>query len=276
MEALDRLDARGEETPALGRGRWLARADWCCSWSPWPLSTGCASIVVYNRPVLDRGLQDVVAGTTPPPAESLALVQAGMALDRKHPEWAMTYYRDAALKALPQVESEGVSPKLDLAAAKGAQGIYRRSIEYILETANRRAKAEGVSWTDVLARAGIGVRGKVHLYETAMWEEALPTRQFEIKGIRHRAGRGGLGAPSSFTWIDHGNKESPRPRPAAPWQTRPWPTSRICSIDRPRPSCGREQGPTSRRRCSSCTIRCSTPDLRWRPSPGAAELAPGL
>src|SRR5436305_510641 len=48
---------------------------------------------------------------------------------------------------------------------------------------------------DVLARAEIGVQYKPHLYETAMLEEPLPTRQFEIKGIRHRAGRGGLGAP---------------------------------------------------------------------------------
>ena len=236
------------------------------------LSTGCASIVVYNRPVLDRGLQDVVAGTTPPPAESLALVQAGMALDRKHPEWAMTYFRDAALKALPHVESEGVSPKLDLAAAKGAQGVYRRSIEYILETANRRAKAEGVSWTDVLARAGIGVRGKVHLYETAMWEEALPTRQFEIKGIRHRAGRGGLGAPVVL-YLDRSRQlgTSRRPRPTVPWQTRPWPTSPICSIERPRPSCGPGRAQRAARRA-----RAARSGEHARPALAAGPRRPQL
>jgi pimeloyl-ACP methyl ester carboxylesterase len=273
MQVLDRLDARVEETPALKLGL-LARTGGLVLLvaALTLLSTGCASIVVYNRPVLDRGLQDVVAGTTPPPAESLALVQAGMALDRKHPEWAMTYYRDAALKALPQVQSEGVSPQLDLAAAKGAQGIYRRSIEYILETANRRAKAERVSWTDVLARAGIGVRGKVHLYETAMWEEALPTRQFEIKGIRHRAGRGGLGAPVVL-YLDRSRQQG---RPAtetsgamADPSVAHFPNLLYRSAAAVlRPGAGPSEPPA----VLELHDPVSMPDLRWQPAPGASSL----
>jgi pimeloyl-ACP methyl ester carboxylesterase len=168
----------------------------------WPLVialpvvlSGCASIVIHDRPILDRTSLESASGTRQAPAEALALVQAGVALDKKHPEWAITYYRDAALQALPHVLSEEISPRLDIDAATGAQGIYRRAIEYTLETAHRQATVEGISWTEFLARAGIGVRGRVGLYEAARWEEALPTRRFEVKGFRHQSGQGGVGAP---------------------------------------------------------------------------------
>jgi len=168
----------------------------------WPLVmalpvvlSGCASIVIHDRPVFDRTSLETASSITPPPAEALALVQAGVALDKKHPEWAITYYRDAALKALPYVLSEEFSPRLDIDTATGAQGIYRRAIEYTLETTHRQAMVEGISWTEFLARAGIGVQGRVGLYEAARWEEALPTRRFEVQGFRHQVGRGGVGAP---------------------------------------------------------------------------------
>ena len=118
-----------------------------------------------------------------------------MALDRKHPEWAITYFRDSALRALPHVLDEGVAPQLEIEAAHGAQGVYRRAIEYMLETANRQAMVEHSHWTEILAQAGIGVAGKVSLYETARWDEVLPTRRFEVQGFHHRAGQGGIGAP---------------------------------------------------------------------------------
>src|SRR5437763_1043662 len=138
MRTLDRLDAGLRRLPALKPiARTVGPVLVAIVIALATLTTGCASIVVHNHPILDRGLKDIAAGTTPPPAEALALIQAGVTLDRKHPEWAITYFRDAALKALPQVQTEGVSPQLDLAAAKGAQGVYRRAIEYILETAYR-------------------------------------------------------------------------------------------------------------------------------------------
>jgi len=157
--------------------------------------SGCASIVIHDRPVLDRTSLQLRTATTPPPSEALALLQAGAALDQKHPEWAVTYYRDAALSALPRVLSEGVSTRLDIESARGAQSVYRRAIEYLLETAHREASASGASWTDVLYRAGIGVRGRLSLYDAARCDEVLPTRRFEVKGFRYRHGQGGLGAP---------------------------------------------------------------------------------
>ena len=115
-----------------------------------------------------------------------------MALDKKHPEWAITYYRDAALKALPYLQSEEFSPQLDIDTATGAQGIYRRAIEYTLETTHRQAMVEGISWTEFLARAGIGVQGRVGLYEAARWEEALPTRRFRSPGFPPSGRAGGV------------------------------------------------------------------------------------
>ncbi len=159
------------------------------------LQGGCASIVIHEQPTLDRTALVIPASSARPPADTLALIQAGVTLDRKHPEWAVAYYRDAALAALPYVLHEKLSTRTEIEAASPAQGVYRRAIEYMLETAHRQAQAEGSSWTDVLARTGIGVRGRVGIYEAARWEEALPTRRFDVKGFRHRAGRGGAGAP---------------------------------------------------------------------------------
>src|SRR5262245_56537346 len=156
---------------------------------------GCASIVIHDRPILDSFSPDIVPGTTPPPREAVALIQAGVALDRSNPPWAIAYFRDAALKALPYVMNEGVSPELDIAYSRGAQGTYRRAIEYALETAHRQARIDRVHWTEVLAQAGIRVEGDVCLYETSMWQEILPARRFEVKGFRHRIGQGGIGAP---------------------------------------------------------------------------------
>ena len=75
---------------------------------------GCALIVVRERPILDTNLYEARNTVTPPTAEALALIQAGVALDRQHPEWAITYFRDAAIRVLPQALDEGVSPGLDL------------------------------------------------------------------------------------------------------------------------------------------------------------------
>jgi pimeloyl-ACP methyl ester carboxylesterase len=158
-------------------------------------SSGCASIVIHDRPVFDKNSLETSFHTTPPPSDALALVQTGVALDKTHPEWALTYYRDAAIKALPYVLNEEFSSRLDIDSATGAQGIYRRAIEYTLETTHRQAMVEGTSWTEFLARAGIGVQGKLGLYEAARWDEVLPTRRFQVQGFRHQSGQGGIGAP---------------------------------------------------------------------------------
>ncbi len=161
------------------------------------LGAGCASIVVQNRPILDHETHEVVAtsGTATAHGRAHGMIQAGMALDRKHPDWATLYFRDAALAALPAVLEEGVSPSSDMDQSLGAQSTYRRAIEYALITVDRQAKKEKVPWTEILARSGIGVEGKVSLYEPALWQEVLPSRQFEVKGFRNQVGQGGLGAP---------------------------------------------------------------------------------
>ena len=138
-------------------------------------------------PTTDSNHTPSLRGASPAPG--------GRGADQKHPEWAVTYYRDAALSALPQVLTEGVSTRLDIESARGAQSVYRRAIEYLLETAHREASANGASWTDVLYCAGIGVRGRLSLYDAARCDEVLPTRRFEVKGFRYRHGQGGIGAP---------------------------------------------------------------------------------
>src|SRR5271165_5084646 len=160
--------AQGGEMRSFEPGHQLRSPPGPAARMVWPLVmalpvvlSGCASIVIHDRPVFDRTSLETASSITPPPAEALALVQAGVALDKKHPEWSITYYRDAALQALPYVLSEEPSPRLDIDAAMGAQGIYRRAIEYALETAHRQAAVEGTTWTDILARAGIGVQGRV-------------------------------------------------------------------------------------------------------------------
>ncbi|QEH32150.1 Alpha/beta hydrolase family protein [Aquisphaera giovannonii] len=158
---------------------------------------GCASIVIHERPVLDRSARD--RGPVPPggasPGDAESLLQRGMEQDRRHPGLAIVSFRDAALAALPRVAEEGVSTRIDIAAARGAQGTYRRAIEYALEAAHREAAAEGLRWTEVLARAGIGVQGRISLYDATRCDDVLPTRRYEVTGFRHEVGAGGVGAP---------------------------------------------------------------------------------
>jgi pimeloyl-ACP methyl ester carboxylesterase len=170
---------------------------------------GCASIVIHERPILDRSTIRPGSGPAASGSDAAALLEAGAALDKNHPDWALTYYRDAALRALPEIPGEGVSSQLEIESARGAQGTYRRAIEYILETAHRQSKVEHVHWTEVLARTGIGVEGRLSLYEATRWEEVLPTRRFEVKGFHHQAGQGGIGAPVVASLVRTGNWGEP-------------------------------------------------------------------
>jgi pimeloyl-ACP methyl ester carboxylesterase len=161
---------------------------------PLLLLGGCASIVIHDRPILDRTSFEAVPAARPL-AEPTALLQAGIALDKKDPIFAITYYRDAALKALPLVQTEGISPHLDLGASRPAQGLYRRAIEYMIEAAYRQAQYERIGWTDVLAQAGVSVQGRLSLYRPENWSEVHPTRRYDVKGFNHSVGQGGIGAP---------------------------------------------------------------------------------
>ena len=84
---------------------------------------GCASIVIHERPILDRTALQPGTGTTPSSSDAEALLEAGAALDKKHPDWAVTYYRDAALRALPEIPGQGVSSQLEIEAARGAGNV---------------------------------------------------------------------------------------------------------------------------------------------------------
>jgi pimeloyl-ACP methyl ester carboxylesterase len=158
---------------------------------------GCAQIVVHQKPILSREKRDVVETATLAPAgtrRAHALIKTGLELDRKHPGWAVTYFRDAALEALPSVIEGGAGGEGSAEAVDG-RGAYRRAIEFLLVTADRRVKTEKVAWTDALSQSGIGVAGKVALYDPALWREVLPTREFQVKGFRRSMARGGVGAP---------------------------------------------------------------------------------
>jgi len=162
------------------------------------LGGGCAPIVVHTRSTLDRERPEILAtsaSTGTATGRALGFLQAGRELDRKHPDWAIIYYRDAALAALPAVVAEGVTEDRDPAKESPAQSAYRRAVEYALNVVDRQAKVKRVPWTEILAQSGIGVSGKISLYDAALWQEVLPARRFEVKGFRKSVGRGGLGAP---------------------------------------------------------------------------------
>lgn len=159
---------------------------------------GCAPIVVRTKATLDREPDEFLAtsaSTDTAYGRAVGFLQAGRELDRKHPDWAIVYYRDAALAALPAVIAEGVSESPALEASLPAQSVYRRAIEYALITADRQAKVKKVSWIEVLAQSGIGVTGRSGAYEATAWHEILPARRFVVKGFHQHIERGGIGAP---------------------------------------------------------------------------------
>lgn len=159
---------------------------------------GCAPIIVRTKATLDRERDEYLAtsaSTDTAYGRAVGFLQAGRELDRKHPDWAIIYYRDAALAALPAVLAEGVSENPELEASLPAQSVYRRAIEYALITADRQAKIKRVPWTEILAQAGIGVTGGSSVYEAAEWHEILPARRFVVQGFHQHVRRGGLGAP---------------------------------------------------------------------------------
>ena len=97
------------------------------------------------------------------------------------------------------------------------QGVYRRAIEYILETAHRQAKSETGSAGPMSSPGGDRRPGQGQPVRGARWEEVLPTRRFEVKGFRHQAGQGGIGAPVvAASDPVRATGEKPRPRPPAP------------------------------------------------------------
>src|SRR5690606_26437306 len=116
----------------------------------------------HTRPTLDREPVEFLAtsaSSKTATGRALGFLQAGRELDRKHPDWAIIYYRDAALAALPAVMAEGVSEDPNLEEELPAQRVYRRAIEYALIAVDRQAKVKKVSWTKILEQSGIGVSG---------------------------------------------------------------------------------------------------------------------
>lgn len=157
--------------------------------------SGCAGISVKQYSVLDRGSVELESGQSASISEAIRLLQAGRQIDRGHPETAISYYREAALAVLPELLRDGVSTEPASVDSNGAQSTYSRAIEYAVLTAERQAKSEGLSWVEVLARGGIGVRGNVGAYPAEQWTEVEPARSFKVSGLRHLNAREGLGAP---------------------------------------------------------------------------------
>ena len=159
---------------------------------------GCAPIVVHTKATLERERDEVLATsatTDTAHGRAMGFLQAGRELDRKHPDWAIIYYRDAALAALPAVVAGGVSDDPNPATELPAQSAYRRAVEYALNAVDRQAKVKKVPWTEILAQSGIGVSGRVSVYDAALWQEVLPARRFVAKGFHKSVHRGGIGAP---------------------------------------------------------------------------------
>lgn len=158
---------------------------------------GCASIVVHEKPIVARESHELIEAESIVPVgnrRAHALIRSGLEVDRKHPAWAVTYFRDAALEVLPVVVAGGGTeqPPPEILDARGT---YRRAIEYMLATADRRVKKEGISWKEAMEQSGVGVVGRVGIYDAALWQEVLPAQQFEVKGFHRTVARGGVGAP---------------------------------------------------------------------------------
>jgi len=156
---------------------------------------GCAGISVKQYAVLDREAVESASGNNPWNSEAVRLLQAGRQIDRSYPETAISYYREAALLALPETLHDGVSIEPASPESTSPQQTYRRAIEYAVVTAERQAKEVGLSWVDILALGGIGVRGNVGAYPPKLWTEIEPARSFRVSGLRHMNVREGLGAP---------------------------------------------------------------------------------
>jgi len=155
---------------------------------PLLLLNGCSGVKVHQRRDPDRGEARRAARETPP----TDWLSAGLALEKSDPARAIACYREAALDAFPGVLSGGVSAE---PGAAGPQAVHARATEYAVLAARRVARAEGLTWTEVLARAGIEVRGPVNGFAPAGWGDAVPARCYEVKGFRRSVARGGLGAP---------------------------------------------------------------------------------
>ena len=158
---------------------------------------GCASIVVHEKPIAARETHELIEAEALVPAgnrRAHALIRTGLELDRKHPAWAVTYFRDAALEALPMVIGGGANEDLP-PEVLDARAAYRRAIEYMLATADRRVKSEGISWKETMEQSGVAIGGRVGIYDAALWQEVLPAQQFEVKGFHRTVARGGVGAP---------------------------------------------------------------------------------
>ncbi len=152
---------------------------------------------MHEKPIAARETHELIEAEALVPAgnrRAHALIRTGLELDRKHPAWAVTYFRDAALEALPMVVGGGANEDLP-PEVLDARSAYRRAIEYMLATADRRVKSEGISWKEAMEQSGVGVGGQVGIYDAALWQEVLPAQQFEVKGFHRTVARGGVGAP---------------------------------------------------------------------------------
>ncbi len=158
------------------------------------LVAGCAGVRVHQHASLDRTNAGMVNATTPPPQLALDLLRDGLVVERVDPRHAIRSYRESALKALPYAMADGEGGS-DGDGVTGARLVYRRAIEYAIQAADRVSKAESVRWTDVLAGEGIAVQGMVSAFAPNQWDDALPTRAFEVSGFHQHIARDGLGAP---------------------------------------------------------------------------------
>ena len=171
---------------------------------------GCASIVIHERPILDRATVYPATGSAPDTSDAGALL-AGRGgagpeasrlgdhvLSRRGPEGPPGHPRRGGLGSSSRSRSPGGAGQLQ--AGHRVHAGERR-------IASPRSRT--CHWTEVLARAGIGVQGRLSLYEAARWEEVLPTRRFEVKGFHHQAGQGGIGAPVVASLVRTGNWGEP-------------------------------------------------------------------
>jgi len=156
--------------------------------------SGCVGVRVHQHAALDHTNAGMVNATTPPPPEALDLLHDGLVSERTDPRHAIRSYRDAALNALPYAMADGEGGS-NGDGITGARLVYRRAIEYAVQAADRVAKAESSRWTKVLAGEGICVEGNVSAFVPNQWDEALPTRSFEVSGFHQQIVRDGIGAP---------------------------------------------------------------------------------
>ena len=277
MQSLDRHRAA---TIASLLGRIACTDSAGCCWRPTPPFWAAArSIVIHERPILDRDRRTTAEDTVTPRCR-----RRGPARGRDGARQEASRLGDHVLSATPRSEgapgdarTRGSRRSSTSPSRTGRQGIYRRAIEYMLETANRQAKIENGS-LDRRPRAGGDRRpGQARAVRGGPVGGGAADPPVRDQGLPP-PGRpqGASGRPVVASLIRAGKWGEPRSRPPVrmtdPSEHHFPKTLYRAASAVLRPGAGPDE-PLAVLELHDPVLE---PDLRWQPASGAPERAAGL